>query len=58
MSAALRRDVSVYLVSEKMRDVKLFQTMHPKLWPRLFPLLNPTRFEVGYRLVLLYRAVS
>ena len=47
MSAALRKDVSVYIVKERMSDVKLFQTMNPKLWPRLFPILNPTTFEKG-----------
>jgi len=30
-----------------MRNVKLFQTMSPKLWPRLLPILNPTRFTPG-----------
>ena len=30
-----------------MGDVKLFQSMNPKLWPKLFPLLNPTSFEPG-----------
>eukprot|EP00614_Pseudopedinella_elastica_P009557 CAMPEP_0172607538 /NCGR_PEP_ID=MMETSP1068-20121228/27690_1 /TAXON_ID=35684 /ORGANISM="Pseudopedinella elastica, Strain CCMP716" /LENGTH=935 /DNA_ID=CAMNT_0013410567 /DNA_START=183 /DNA_END=2990 /DNA_ORIENTATION=- len=44
MSASLRREVSTYLVAEKMRNVKIFQTMSPKLWPRLLPILNPTRF--------------
>jgi len=47
MSSALRRDVSGYIVSVRMSDVKLFQSMNPKLWPRLFPLLNPSHFEVG-----------
>lgn len=47
MSSALRRDVSSYIVSVRMSDVKLFQSMNPKLWPRLFPLLNPTHFELG-----------
>ena len=45
-SASLRRDVSVYIVSVRMSDVKLFQTMNAKLWPKLFPILNPTTFEV------------
>lgn len=45
MSAALRKDVSLYLVSERMCDVKLFQSMTPKQWPMLFPILNPLRFE-------------
>ena len=47
MSATLRRDVSVYLVSVRMSDVKLFQTLNPKIWPKLFPILNPTNFELG-----------
>jgi CRP-like cAMP-binding protein len=47
MSGALRRDVAVYIVSVRMSDVKLFQTMPAKLWPKLFPVLNPTTFELG-----------
>jgi hypothetical protein len=46
MSSSLRRDVSVYLVTERMGDVKIFQSLSPRLWPKLFPILNPTQFEL------------
>jgi len=45
MSTSLRKDVSEYIVSVRMGEVKLFQSMNRKLWPKLFPLLNPTSFE-------------
>ena len=45
MSAALRKDVSMFLVSERMSDVKFIQNIEPRRWSKLFPLLNPTRFE-------------
>jgi hypothetical protein len=45
LSTTLRREVSAYLVSELMGADSFFSTMPPMLWPRLLPLLRPTRFE-------------
>ena len=47
MSAALRMEVSAYIVSVQMSAVKIFQTMNPMLWSNLLPLLKPLRFDVG-----------
>ena len=45
LSTSLRKEVSMYLVSELMGDVELFRNMSPVLLPRLLPLLRPMRFE-------------
>jgi hypothetical protein len=45
LSTTLRREVSAYLVSELMGEESFFSTMPPNLWPRILPLLCPTRFE-------------
>eukprot|EP00613_Pedinella_sp_CCMP2098_P070924 CAMPEP_0171922782 /NCGR_PEP_ID=MMETSP0993-20121228/21458_1 /TAXON_ID=483369 /ORGANISM="non described non described, Strain CCMP2098" /LENGTH=86 /DNA_ID=CAMNT_0012560547 /DNA_START=1 /DNA_END=257 /DNA_ORIENTATION=+ len=37
MSAALRKDVSMFLVSERMSDVKFIQNIEPRRWSKLFP---------------------
>jgi len=47
LSTTLRKEVSMYLVSELMGDVELFRNMSPVLLPRLLPLLRPMRFEAG-----------
>jgi len=46
LSTTLRREVSAYLVSELMGEESFFSTMPPSLWPRILPLLRPTRFEM------------
>jgi hypothetical protein len=47
LSAALRKEVSAYLVVELMGRESFFMTIPNNLWSLLLPLLRPMRFEQG-----------